>query len=377
MASYVLHIFHLAETPPMILEYAVNSLDNSQYKVVGVASGQSGNVIIPSTHTDAEGSIYPVTIIDQKAFFGNNTIKRVEIPKSITDIGFAAFDSCENLRALHFHKGCAAELASGCFNKCNALETITLPETITKIGDSAFRECAGLKKAIINGGTGVRMFYECVNLEEVCIGDKVTDLAERVFQRCDSLHKIELGSGLQTIGSDAFRRCLSLSHITIPANVTNIDASAFLGCTGLLEITVDAENSAYKAIDGNLYTSDGTILKQYSIGKSDTHFTIPENVTKIGSYAFNSCTNITHIIIPKNVTTIGSNSFRDCENIQMIDFSSHETVPVLQNAYAFGGTPRNPFIVVPDALYDEWVAADVWSTIAGTGRIAKASDKLA
>mgnify|MGYP007111674168 CR=1 FL=1 len=70
--TYALHIFHLAETPPMILEYAVNSLDSSQYKVVGVASGQSGNVVIPSTYTNTEGFTYPITIVDQKAFFGNN-----------------------------------------------------------------------------------------------------------------------------------------------------------------------------------------------------------------------------------------------------------------------------------------------------------------
>ena len=64
------------------------------------------------------------------------------------------------------------------------------------------------------------------------------------------------------------------------------------------------------------------------IGYSDTttDLVIPETfydeatrawykVTRINSYAFDSCTNLTSVVIPEGVTTIGNDAFRDCTNI--------------------------------------------------------------
>ncbi len=40
--------------------------------------------------------------------------------------------------------------------------------------------------------------------------------------------------------------------------------------------------------------------------------TIPDDVTSIGSYAFEDCTGLTSIIIPNSVTSIGGSAFQGC-----------------------------------------------------------------
>lgn len=186
------------------LSYAQNSVNPSEYMVSGIGSISDGNVKPDETYTDENGNTYQVTRIHQEAFAGDSRVKRVEIPESITDIGFAAFDSCENLSSLYFHERCRATLAMGCFNKCNALKQVTVPALITVVGDSAFRECQSLKKIVIYGAIGVRMCWGSENLKEVYIGDDVTTIPERAFAYCSALDTVRMGKNVIHIGIQAF-----------------------------------------------------------------------------------------------------------------------------------------------------------------------------
>lgn len=47
----------------------------------------------------------------------------------------------------------------------------------------------------------------------------------------------------------------------------------------------------------------------------DNHVTIPHSVTRIGSLAFENCTNLKSITIPDSVTNFGSYTFLDCPNL--------------------------------------------------------------
>ena len=135
---------------------------------------------------------------------------------------------------------------------------------------------------------------------EIAIPDYVTSIGERAFSNCDSLTSVTIGNSVTSIGSDAFSYCDSLTSITVSEG-----------------------NTAYKSIDGNLYSKDGKILIQYAIGKKDTSFTIPVGVTSIGSYAFSGCTSLASVTIPNSVTSIGSYAFNNCYKlVEVIDLSS-------------------------------------------------------
>lgn len=98
---------------------------------------------------------------------------------------------------------------------------------------------------------------------------------------------------------------------------------------------------------------------------------IGKGVTSIGSYAFNYCHSLASVVIPEGVTSIGGNAFKNCYGMAFYDFSSHTSVPSLGSS-AFSSIPSDCKIIVPDALYDTWIAATNWSSYAS--QIIKKSD---
>lgn len=66
--------------------------------------------------------------------------------------------------------------------------------------------------------------------------------------------------------------------------------------------------------------------------------------------------------IPNSVTNIGEYAFYYCRNCTIFDFRTAISVPTLANVNAFQGTPSNKEIIVPDSLYDSWIAASNWSS---------------
>ena len=120
------------------------------------------------------------------------------------------------------------------------------------------------------------------------------------------------------IGNLAFLDCYNLESVTIPESVMSIGNNAFGGCDSLTSIVVSDQSPYYASINGNLYSKDKKTLVQYAVGKKDTFFSIPENVTSIGDYAFSSCNSLTNIIIPEGVTSIGNSAFSNCRALTSI-----------------------------------------------------------
>lgn len=56
-----------------------------------------------------------------------------------------------------------------------------------------------------------------------------------------------------------------------------------------------------------------------------------------------------------------TSTFQNCSNLEVVDFHETTAVPTLSNTNTFSGTNNTYRIIVPNALYDQWIAASNWS----------------
>ena len=195
------------------------------------------------------------------------------------------------------------------FYNCSHIVTITIPDTIISIGKYSFGYCSNL--ADVNMGTGL-----------ISIG-------ENAFYNDDNIVDIVIPNSVTTVGRSAFEHCGSLSRVNIGNKLTNIGNNVFRYCRNLENIVVDEENTTYKSIDGNLYTKNGNILKQYASGKKNSTFIIPAGVITIGDYAFESCKNLEKITFADSVTKIESYSFYECTNLVSVTFGDNSQLKTI------------------------------------------------
>lgn len=153
----------------------------------------------------------------------------------------------------------------------------------------------------------------------------LTELPSSAFYNCRGLVSIELPEGLKYIRGQAFNYCGNLQSISIPSSVTSVSGSAFVFTISLSAFTVDENNKYYKAIDGVLYSKDGTKLISYPASKTDYRFTIPSSVTTIGSYAFSRPQDLRFLNIGTNVNNLESSAFYRCSGISY-NFSDTQSI---------------------------------------------------
>ena len=221
-------------------------------------------------------------------------------------------------------------------------------------------------------GWGTSPFYKNNKIKHVIIQEGITDLREAVFEENE------------------------LETVSLPASLTGMHWRAFEDCYFEGDgFTVDAASENFKAIDGSLFSKDGTIMHKFVKKPGQTEYTLPEGVTwiigecfdkteldkvtlrgeglDVDDYAFDYCT-LGEVIIeegvdaidyqrstlladsitfPSSITWINANGFingEDLKNIYVSDdnpyFGSIDGV-LFQYEYA-NGTPdsdRTEFIL--------------------------------
>ena len=138
----------------------------------------------------------------------------------------------------------------------------------------------------------------------------VTNISSYAFNRCSKLRKITVGDNVQKISEGAFSLS-GLSKIHIGKQVQKIETTWLVPFEGtkLEEITIDPENRFYTVKDGVLFTADMSEMVRYPSQDTRTEYTIPDSVTKISQYAFESVRNVKNMMIPSGVEEIGAAAF--------------------------------------------------------------------
>ena len=217
-------------------------------------------------------------------------------------------------------------------NVNNMPSEVIIPNTyngkaVTVIENSAFYECNSVISVVIPDSVisiGSRAFFSCDILASVAISDSVTYIGDMAFGACTSLASVVIPDSVTWISDGAFIECHSLTSVVIGDSVTYIGDVAFYVCPVLTSIEVNENNQYYKSINGNLYSKNGKTLIQYTIGKNDTSFEMPNSVTSISGDALYGSYSLTSVVIPDSVTSIGSSAFDGCDSLTDVYYTGTE-----------------------------------------------------
>ena len=188
-------------------------------------------------------------------------------------------------------------------------------------------------------------------LYKVEIGSGVARIETLAFYKNQNLRHITIPNNIKDIGDYIFQQCISLEFVAYPKNVkTNFITGINSGCTNLHNISFPKNMAIARYTVQNCNLLNSVVLSpSTSILDIDT---------------ISTCYSLSSIVIPRSITTVSALSLRNCYGMAFYDFSHHTAVPTLANANAFTSIPDDCKIIVPDALYDEWIAATNWSTYA-------------
>ena len=357
--------------------------------------------------------------IPEYSFQDMTTIKRINLPSTLADIGYYAFSGCSALSTITLPDQLST-IGGYAFNGCYALESLALPNTLSSIGQCAFRDCAALTSLVIPDsvevmGTGILIgtnalkeitlpyaalsatneyegfrylyydsysFYTPQSLESVAL-TKAVAIPEYSFSGMNTIRQIELPFTLTRIGCGAFSGCSALSEITLPTSLNSIESYAFDGCSRLYSVTNLSPNLTHLNLDSIFYetirifssneekaqntTEQGGFsflraasgewyLTGYTMGEEAVNlptgvslneeiirYAIPKylfyndyslksvnlssDVTKICSYAFNSCPSLSEVTADPTTTftEIGYSAFYNCYSVNKVVIPSSTT----------------------------------------------------
>jgi len=322
------------------------------------------NVVIPESITEIKNCVFScfnniksvklhdnITSIGDYAFYYCESLKTINVPDSVSYIGKHAF-YYSSIQAINIPHGIES-INEYSFTK-TSLTSVLIPDSVTEIKRGAFQSCDNLEFITLSNNITIIddfAFNYCINLNNIILPSSLSSIGEDAFENCSKFTNIIIPDNVTTIGSRAFSGCNSLEIVKLPYNLTSIYYNTFTNCTKLREINVAEDHPKYSSIDGVLFTKDITTLIHYPLGKTETKYIIPDTVTKIGSYAFDSNKTITEIVFPEGLVEIGSEAFAFCNNLSSVELP--ESL-VKIGTYGFEACNSLHSVTIPPNLIDAY-----------------------
>lgn len=354
------------------LEYSL-STDGSYYKVSGLGTVTSENVVIPSSYKGL-----PVKTVGANAFANNTSIKSVDIPSSVTIIGDGAFSGCTALTAV-FVPSSVSGMGKNVFRGCSdslliKLQATSIPSAwgdvwngsnaqvklgATSISDGASSasgsQSQGLAFALSSGAYTVTGIGTCKDTDIVIPkthdGKPVNAIAKEAFKNCKSINSITMTSDITSIGRAAFEGCTSLESLTFPyvnTKDTSTTTDSVYQCFGYLfgtqsydgtvKVTQLYQYSGTQTKSAVFYIpaslKNVTLLETDAYGKGYTNYTfydcsMLETVTlyegaSIAKSMFEKCTSLKNVMLPNTTynQTINPSAFNGCTALESITLPS-------------------------------------------------------
>ena len=322
--------------------------------------------LLTTLHLGREINNWGTSNSNQPIYYIKETLVTLTIGNTVTEIAYAAFKNCTNLKTVNIQEGNPDNILafwngnsgslSDHFKGCDNLETlylgrdlatgsgfgwanngapfkeipiqhVTIGNSVTKINDNSFRNCSELTSLMINSGSNLTLigddaFNGCVKLQmELIIPEKVITIGKGAFNDCSVLMSIMIPPSVTEIGYEAFKNCKNLKTVDIKnADIDSVLtfwngnygslSDHFKGCENLKTLYLGRDVATGSGFG---YANNAAPFKESSI----QHVTIGNSVTKINENSFHSCSELTSltIISESNLNSIGNNAFNGCSKL--------------------------------------------------------------
>jgi len=262
----------------------------------------------------------------QRWTFWDSGIKKIVIPKSVTEMGSDVFYQCHNLASIVVEEG---NPAFDSRENCNAIiETATntlrigcrstvVPSSVVAIGNSAFSGVQGLTS-------------------------------------------VDLPDGVTSIGDGAFWDDQGLTSVYLSKSITELGVGPFVGCSNVKTFAIDPANPVYDSrnnCNAIIETATNTLIQGFGSTK------IPEGVEKIAMSAFQYQENITSIEIPASVKEIGAGAFLYCHDLATVISHIKKPFPVSSSVFEGEKLHESAVLYVPFGTKNAYAATSGWGSI--------------
>ena len=227
------------------------------------------------------------------AFYGIKFTGKLNIPENIVEIGETAFAE--------------ATFGGG---------YLIIPEGVEKIGGGAFSNTKGFNGNLVLPSTlkeiGSRAFHSTGNLTGTLeLPENLEKLGGYAFAHCSGFDNtsITIPKSIKEIGDGDFNRVgfRELPSKLVPAGTTMIpigyNSHTFYNCAtnALQEFIVEEGNEVCKAVDGVLYSKDGTEFISYPSSKQGAEYQMEEGVTFINELSFSRARYLEKLTLPDSL----------------------------------------------------------------------------
>ena len=276
----------------------------------------------------------PVCAIETGAFQENCSITAVSLPDGVESLPDNAFNKCSALRTIDLNQ--VRDLGDA-INGCTGLENTWSLETIKVAEDNpAYVVSDGV--LFSRDMTALLRYPTLRPGRSYVIPETVTSLWPKAFFRTQELEEVTLSSGIQNYW-DSFWDCPKLKKIDLNM-LPFIGGSNVSWCDALETVTVAEDNPNINAVDGVLFSEDGSVLLYCPPVRPGGTYTVPEGVTAIGEGAFKNsklkqiglpgslreirgwgfayAENLEYLVFPEGLEKIGTNACTGCESLEKI-----------------------------------------------------------
>lgn len=259
-----------------------------------------------------------ISYIGEYAFANCSDLQIVRMSDSVETIGDYAFAECINLKIFDFSEG-LKRLGDGVFQNCVYLSSVTLPYGLFKIGEEAFAGCINI----------VEINYFASDVEDLPSDADVFENAGRGNEGIALL----IGANVARIPAYLF----AVNNTSLVANIryvtfeqssllATVGEGAFFNCCLIDTLSVPDIATWLRMSFDDVYASPMYYTNRIIVdGEVLNYLYIPEEVTRIGSYAFYNCNDLIEVYIHDSVEVVGAYAFGDASDVTV--FCGSEALP--------------------------------------------------